>query len=245
VPRYILLDFDPWWFRQGATVEASSGLEEPYSSREIVDFAWRRGFWWSLEQLSSRSVAGGGFLGAQAITQHQGVRPDGSFFLPAGFRPKKEGAVLREELEQRVRDGIWPWVHDSENLSISAVHELRRFLDFCEARGIRVVGFMSVFRPEYYSAVQQERGLRYIWKVKPALEPVFEQAHSSFLDYLDPSSIGCPEQEFVDPLHESEVCAIRMLIKMAEQSEVVASVVDAGKLKAMLRNRTSDWQLGF
>ncbi len=236
-PRYVLIDLDPWWFRQAAIVQDSSALGQPYSSMDIIDFAWRRGFWWSVDQLRSRAVIDPGYLGVQAIARHQGVQPDGSFFLPKNFVPPK--------MDAGARAGAWPWMHDSETLSSSAVHELNRFLSFCERRGIRVVGFMSSFRPEYYAAVQQEPGLRYMRSLKPTLAPLFEQVHGAFFDYLDPASTGCPELGFVDPLHESEVCTVRMLFNMAERNEAVASLVDFGKLKVMLQNRKSDWQLDF
>lgn len=242
-PRVILMDLDPWWFREGASIAPGVEFQRTYSSMEILDFAWRRGFWWSVDQFRSPSERDGRYLGVQAIDTHEGVRPDGSFFLPPSFHPARESSDFQRELLRGIHAGKWPWVHDSPKVSSVALNELKRFLDYCRIRGIRVVGFISSLRPDYYAAVEQEPHLGYLRNVHAALESVFERTDHAIFDYLDPSGSGCPEQSFTDYLHESDVCSVRTLIKMAEQNEVAASAVDQGALRTMLQNRKSEWQL--
>jgi hypothetical protein len=240
LPRYVFIGIDPWWYRTLATVEPSPDFTDAYSSLELVDFAWRRGFWWSIDQLKHPSAPAPGYLGVQAMRERLGLRPDGSLSSLRG-----EGDENAEEVERRLQQGKRPFLHDSPTLSRRATEEFERFLLYCQERHIHVIGYLSPFKPTHYAAMRREHGIDYFWNVAPALTPLFEHTQNELFDLTDPALPGCADAEFLDGVHESEVCSARVLLAMARRSQVVESLIDVSRLEDLLAHRKSERELGL
>ncbi len=240
LPRVILLDINPWWFRSATRVQPARDFMAGYSTMQLLDFSWRRGFWWSVDQLRSPRPRVEGFLGVQGQRERSGLRPDGSLLLS-----KREPDEPPDVVAQNILDGTRPFFHDAGPLSQPALAEMEAFLRFCDERGVRVVGYISGFKPSYFAGLQREPRLAYFFQTAPALAPLFAATHQELFDFLDASTIGCTDAEFLEPMHESDVCTLRTLAAMARRSATVASVVDADALDAMRSRRASDWELGF
>ena len=242
LPSSLLLVVDPWWFREGAQVQAEPDFLEPSSQIQIFDFAWRNGIYcgtqrWAL--FAPRSL-----IGANARLQGSGLRPDGSFFPTEVWHNSMPNVVeirlkkLREGTDEMFRDG-------SLGLSHDAIEEMQRLLKYCSTHRIRLIGYLSSYHPSLYAALRSDSKQAYIWHVAPALAPMFQEAGAAFFDLEDPAGIGCSIAEYLDEVHESEVCTARALIAMANRDVRAAKVFDAEKLQGFLSRRRSAWQLGF
>jgi hypothetical protein len=227
LPRTLFLDIDPWWFREHAAVEPPRDFMRGYSALELFDFAWRRGFWWSAGELSSPTPRAEGFLGVQAQLEHSGLRRDGSLHLA-----KRQPDEPPEVIARNIRDGLRPFFPDPGPLSIPALTEMRTLLRYATQHGIHVIGYISGFKPSYFTPMQGEPRIRYFFEAGPALEKLFAEERHEFFDFLDAAAIGCTDAEFVEPMHESEACTVRTLAEMARRSATVASLVDVEALRA-------------
>jgi hypothetical protein len=130
-------------------------------------------------------------------------------------------------------------------LSPAALEEIEQLLIFSSKHNMEVIGYLSPFHPALYDALQKDTQLTYYWRVAPALAQLFKQHNGAFLDFQDPATIGCTSPEFLDALHDSEVCTVRALIAMAQRDAMARRVFDEKKLKEFLVRRKSDWELGF
>ncbi len=240
LPKYVFVDIDPWCFRSAGPVDSGADFMRAYSTMEIIDFSWRKAFWWSLHQLRSPTPRTPGFIGIQAQREQAGLRPDGTLYTP-----RRQPDETTAQIEQHVELGLEPFFHDVPTPSAAALRAFDEFLTYCQAHGIRVIGFISSFRPTNYEVLKRSPQLQYYFSVGAALQPMFERTHSELFDFADPASLGCTDAEFLDLMHESDVCTVRMLIQMAKQSPTVASLVDVSALDAMLVHRKSSFELGF
>jgi len=238
LPDHVLIDLDPWWFRQAATLDVADDFMRPYSTLEIIDFAWRRGFWWSLKELRHPVAEAPDYLGVQGKRERSGLRPDGSLYLS-----KREPDETAAEITQKLRDGVRPFFHDTEELSPLALRELSRFLRFCQLHHVKVIGYTSSLKPSYFRPMRSDHRLDYYWKVPGAVKPLFEETGNEFHDFLDPDLLGCSDSQFLDPMHEAETCTLRLLTALSARSEAMAELVDTEHLQVLLAHRLSDWEL--
>jgi len=242
LPREVILTVDPWWFRKNATLQPEQDYFAPASRLEIINFAWRNGV-----SLGLRNRLSGGpadLIGANAKRQHSGLRADGSFL--AGQRWLDSVPHLLEDQLSDIDAQADPWFHPAPpGLSTPALEEMRHFLLDCSAHGIRVVAYMPTFHPALYRAIRSDPRLDYYWQVAPALAPLFQEQGADFFEFQDPAQVGCGSAEYLDGFHESDVCTIRVLLTIAKRDAVASSVFSVEKLERFLKNRVSDWQLGF
>jgi len=153
---------------------------------------------------------------------------------------------LLESEVQHLRDGTDPeFLRGSRGLSCDALEEMQRLLNFCADRHIMLIGYLSSYHPRFYAALRSEPRQDYLWRVAPVLAPLFQKAGASFFDLQDPSAIGCQGGEYLDAVHESEVCMAKALLVMASRDSRSRSLFDTGKLEGFLSHRRSEWQLGF
>ncbi len=242
LPRVLLLDVDPWWFREDARVQPEPDFFRSPSQMQILDFAWRNGIYCGTQRwlLSASS----NLIGADARMQGSGLRPDGSFSARQRWLDsvpnllESELKNLQEGTEEEFRAG-------SPSLSLDSIGELQRLLNYCSAHRILVIGYLSTYHPVLYEALRHDPRMSYLWRVAPTLAPQFQEAGALLFDFQDPAGIGCRAVEYLDALHESEVCTAKVLIAMAHQNTRAGTVLDAGKLEGFLSHRRSDWQLGF
>jgi len=242
LPRYVLLSIDPWWFYRDNPAQPGPDFFRSSTPLEIVDFSWRTGLWWltqrqAYERLDTR-------IGILAKQMDCGLRPDGSFF--AG--PSLWAARSRNEKEQmeQVQNHNDPWFSKSSpGISAATLEEMRGLLDYCAARHIVIIGYISPLNPELYSTIRNDKLRAFNFQVGPKLASLFAQRGFPFFDFQNPAIPGCNADEYGDLVHETEVCSARNLLAMARQDRRMTALVDADKLQALLANRKSDWQLTF
>jgi len=241
LPRHLLLTIDPWWFYRAVPVQPESDFFRASTPFEIVDFSWRTGLSWLIRRQAYNSP---NRIGIAAKELDGGIRPDGSFVPGSNFiatRPNIEKGQFEEFVE-----GTDPWFHTgSAAISGAAIDEMKRLLEYCSRFHISVIGYISPLHPALYQAVRKDQRLNINFQVAPILAQVFQQYKFPFIDLQNPAKSGCQTDEFVDLVHESEVCTVRNFLAMAQQDLRVTAVVDPDKLRMYLVNRRSEWQLGF
>jgi len=242
LPRQAILVIDPWWFRQGAKIHPVDDYFDPASRMEVFNFAWRNGIYWGL--LHSLFSQPAEYIGVNATLQHAGFRADGSF--RAGLRwlaldPNSQSLALKGEM-----DKVDQWSRSGHaGMSADAVDEIRRLLSFCKTHHVRLIAYLTALHPTLYQAARQDRRLDYFWDLKRVLNPLFQENGARFFEFQDPSVANCGAPEYLDILHESEVCTVRVLRAMAQRDPSVAEIFKVQKFEALLDHRASDWQLGF
>ena len=242
LPRYLLLNIDPWWFYRDNPAQPEPDFFRSSTPVEIVDFSWRTGLWWLTQrQAYARLDARIGIL---AKEMDCGLRPDGSFFagarlLAGRFRNAKA------QMEQ-VQNHTDPWFSKSSpGISDAALEEMRRLLDYCAVRQIMIIGYISPLSPELYSTIRNDTSRAFHFQIGRALANLFAQRSLPFFDFQNPAISGCEPDEYADLVHETEVCSVRDLLAMARQNRSMAELVDPDKLETILANRKSGWQLAF
>jgi len=242
LPRYLILDIDPWWFRQDAQTQPEPDFFKPASPMQIIDFAWRNGLYCGTQRWTySASPA---LIGAGARMTRSGLRPDGSYAANERFLDAVPN--LLETVLKGVRNGTDQHFHNgSPNLSRTAIEEMQRLLNFCSAHNVMLIGYISTYHPSLYDFVRRDSRMDFLWRVAPALAPLFQKAGAPLFDFQDPARIGCQAGEYLDEVHESEVCTAKELRAMALLDPRAVAVFDAAKLEGFLSHRRSEWQLGF
>ncbi len=242
LPRYLILDIDPWWFRQDAQTQPEPDFFQPSSPMQIIDFAWRNGIYCGTQRWTY--LAPPTLIGASARMTRAGLRLDGSFSANERFLDSVPN--LLESTLKSVRDGTdQHFLNGSPSLSAGAIEETQRLLNYCSAHHVLIIGYISTYHPSLYDTVRKDSRMDFLWRVAPALAQRFHEAGALLFDFQDPARIGCHAGEYLDPIHESEVCTAKELLAMALQDSRVGAVIDAGKLEGFLSHRRSDWQLGF
>ncbi len=242
LPRFLLLDVDPWWFSEDAQIEPEPESFQPSSQMQVLDFAWRNGVYAGTQRWMFSAPPG--LIGAGARLSGSGLRPDGSYFFKQ--RMLDLNPSLLESQLKGVREGTDGRFHrGSTNLSHDAIEEVQRLLNYCSAHHVMVIGYLSTYHPALYVALRSDSRMSYLWRVAPTLAPRFQEAGALLFDFQDPGGVGCRAAEYLDSGHESEVCTAKTLLAMADHDSRTQVILDAGKLEGFLNHRRSDWQLGF
>jgi hypothetical protein len=242
LPHVLILDIDPWWFRDRAQIEPEPGYFEPSSRLQIIDFAWRNGLYLTTQRWAL--FASPNLIGGSARLNGSGLRADGSLFLERRFFDEVPNLLQRQL--QDVRDGAdTRLLRGSTGLSQDAIEEMQRLLSYCSSHHILLIGYLSSYHPALYDALKSDPRQAYIWRIAPVLARLFQEKGAVFFDLQDPAAIGCGAAEYLDVGHESDVCTAKAVIAMASRDSRAAAVFDAGKLEGFLNHRRSDWQLGF
>ena len=241
LPRQAIVVIDPWWFRQGVSIDPDEDYFEAASRIEVVNFAWRNGVYLGLrDHLRPRPAE---YIGENAYLQHRGLRPDGSFrsAIPWLGSPAGLPQAVREEMgkvDVWSRAGYFGMSHE-------AVQEIERLLTFCETHRIQIIGYLSTLHPALYEAARQDPRLNFYWDLQHVLMPVFERHAARFFDLQSSAITGCTTTEYVDLLHESEVCTVRVLKAMAKRDASISDIFRVAEFDYWLEERRSEWELAF
>jgi hypothetical protein len=241
LPRQAILVIDPWWFRQGVSIDPEDNYFEPASRIEVVNFAWRNGMYLGLRDRLRPQPAE--YIGENAYLQHRGLRPDGSFrsVLPWLGNPAELPQAVKYEI-----DKVDAWsAAGHTGMSQESVREMERLLAFCDTHRIRTIGYLSTLHPALYEAARQDPRLNFYWELEQVLIPVFQRHAARFFDLQNASNTGCTKSEYLDLLHESEVCTVRVLKAMAKRDSSINEIFRVAEFDHWLNERRSNWELAF
>jgi hypothetical protein len=132
----------------------------------------------------------------------------------------------------RAGEGRFSW---SDTYSERAAKECDLLLDYCQANGIELIGFMPPHAHAVWEAMQS-LGDRYAYMVKleRLLRERFTARGFEFYDFSDFAALGAPDSEAIDGYHGSERFHVRLMIAMLEQGSRLNAVADLGRLREVL-----------
>jgi hypothetical protein len=199
----------------------------------------------------SRVASGRGLttrIGLQALCKEQGFRRDGSY---------QHGGIENEIENPRHRDyrfadtlrivrhgeGRFAW---GAAVSERAMRELDLLLEYCQAHGIHLIGFMPPHAHAVWEAMQS-LGDKYAYMetVKALLQERFVARGFELFDFSDFATLGAPDREAIDGYHGSERTYLRLTIAMIEGGSRLREVTDLPQLRAALASANTISRLRF
>jgi hypothetical protein len=182
------------------------------------------------------------YFGISAIMKGTGFRNDGSYnygdinsqnpdFIDYQFK-----ATL-----QSIKIGSGRLKY-SKDVSLLAINELDRFLKECKERNIHIIGYLTPFAHIVFEQIYalKDDKYKYIFELDNYLKPLLEKYNYEYFNFTDLASIGASDNETIDGEHGSEKATLRLFIKMAEKSEVLAKYCDCDFLKSKLSSAKGD-----
>ena len=183
-------------------------------------------------------------IGYNAKNNGNGFRSDGSYCYGKYFSNPENGDDWKfKDTFKRIKEGNRRFEY-SEKISSEAIEELEEFLEFCEIKGIYVIGFLSPYAKVIYDKMISMDEYKYLKTLFEDLDSVFKKYKYPVYDFIDIASFGSNDSEVIDGFHGSEVAYLRLFILMAEQEEVLQKYTNPQKLKEYL-NKTDSPYLVF
>jgi hypothetical protein len=222
-PRILILSLDHPWFNDAYPGDPFEPSLEPTSdfahifmvNRSVMQMLFNGETIDIGRMLERREPGFGGMaLGLRAIRDGHGFRNDGSeqygdFLIAHFLSPEGERARHLSLLE----NGQDMYAR-GDAVSEDALNKLERLLQFCEERGIYVIGLLPPFMPTLYQQMLAGRQHGYIEQLAPRLTELFEQHDYAFFDFSDGATLGANDSDFFDGWHAAERIYLRLYTEM-------------------------------
>ncbi len=249
-PRIVIIGLDQPWFN-----DAYVGDTLPASVSDFADiFMVNRSFMQDAIGGQSFDIGrylarvepghGGLALGLRAIRDGHGFRNDGSeqygdFLVAHWLYPQNERQRHLDEL----RDGKEMYVY-GDTVSAARVQQLADLLDWCQAQGITVIGFLPSYMPTLYQRLIADGNHSYVPKIAGVLTPLFAQHGDYFFDFSDSAQFGATDDDFFDGWHASERINLRLYETMLKAlPDVLGAYSDPAFLQATDANATDTFEV--
>src|SRR5262249_47987942 len=124
------------------------------------------------------------------------------------------------------------------------LQRLVQMLQFCQERGISVIGFMPPYAPTVYSRMMAEGNQAYIPQLEARLPTIFATYGFAFYDFTDPKPLGLEDEDFYDGWHSSEYGALQMYISMLRGSpDILGKYSDLNTLETLAQQFPHDMRI--
>ncbi len=222
LPEVLLLSIDQVWFNPNFVPETwepeVSDFEQIFLvNRSVIQDTLAGIRPLDYGQLLRRTEPGfGGMaLGIRAITDGHGFRNDGSeqygdFLIAHWLTPETE----RNRHLEWMRNGENMYVY-GDSVSEEAITLLNSLLQYCQERGILVVGFFPPFAPTLYDEMLANGQHTYMPQASARVSALMAQYSYPFFDFSDGGQFG-GDGDFFDGWHGSERINLQMYITMAQ-----------------------------
>ncbi len=185
-------------------------------------------------------VSGITALGLQAAKTGNGFRNDGSYQYGLILRGMPNtGAVTSAAGVERVRQGAAPFL-PAAHLGESARAELKRFAEYANRKGIRLIAITTPLAPEVVDALDRsaEQGA---WREfnSPAFGEWVASLGIKHFNFARIESFAGRKDEFMDAFHGSETAYDRLMLQMLRDPAFRAAVpgADVAAIEARLSGR--------
>ncbi len=191
--------------------------------------------------LAAKTIMGGSEfpgsrLGLRAVlTDAGGYAPDGSSYdFDVYRRPESAYRRLRENLGDQ--HDVYQ-VRPGERVSMRLAQNLRTEIRNLQNRGSLVILYLPALPKQTIDMIQRMPELsRYFDALKATLAKFAADTGIEYYDYLDGSSAGISEREFVDKIHPGEVADARLLLNMASRGSKIARFLNMDTLAQIVRD---------
>jgi hypothetical protein len=85
------------------------------------------------------------------------------------------------------------------------------------ARGVRMIAYLPPYHPEVWAALRRDpRNVAAVAATSTFLASLARRMGARFVDFTDPASIPCVEEEFLDGVHSRAACLERILRRLLD-----------------------------
>lgn len=249
-PRILILGLDQVWFNDAYNPDVIDPPMSDFAHIDAVNRAFLHdvliGEQFNIPRYLARVEPGEGglALGLRAIRDGHGFRSDGSeqygdFLVARWLDPQTE----RQRHLDYLRDGAEMYV-EGDTVSQSRLAQLAALLDWCDERGIVVVGFLPSFTPTLYQQMSAGGNHTYIQQLDAVLQPMFEQYGFAYFNFSDGASLGATDADFFDGWHASERIYLRLYQQMlAARPDLLGAYSDPAFLAAADASTTDTFRV--
>lgn len=238
LPEYIILGMDSWvfnetWIKENqqeySTIVQNDINKVGLCKRIFEDYL--RGKW-----RYSNFINRYDNIGFNGIVKGTGFMKDGSYYYGAIYRNPDYNF---DKSYERIENGSLNFRYGNK-VAEESVQYLKEFLDYCNKKNIKVIGFIPPYAPAVIEKMEQSSNYEYMGKIADEVEPIFDEYDFEFYDYIDVSFLECDDTYFVDGFHGSEVVYGKMLVDMCEKGSDLKNMIDAPQLENLIENRYSN-----
>jgi hypothetical protein len=231
-PKAVILGLDQFNFNSNRDSKSLAFTEEPDKSpaaelfialRNVYFDLFKRKF--STIEIFSKNTNSFTPIGLHARTTGSGIRNDGSHRYGAHIEnpnnPEHEDYQFQDTLK-RIEAGSRLFEYGN-NISQDALVQVQNLLTYAHANDIYVIAFLPPYpHPILEEMLSRGESYLYIQKIYPSLKPLFDEFEYALFDFTDLSSVGAGDDEIIDGLHASEKAYARILMRMAQEDEVLS-----------------------
>jgi hypothetical protein len=234
-PRHIIFIVDTWWFNPKFRpltdpIDPNDAIVASDSAvlRTLVTQTWKRP-----QLLSFISEIGSGPhcpIGSLAKLYPSGFARDGSrdYGERLVIPPQEQEDYQFRDTLQRIENGKRRFEHASETDD----RLINRFLDVLVSLKSQNIGYTLVIAPlapTVFDRIMRSGNYGFI----PKLFQRFRQENLPIQNYLDPSSLGITDCEFLDGIHLGDVGTAKLLRAMAEHDENIKSIINDAETRRL------------
>jgi hypothetical protein len=181
-------------------------------------------------------------IGLNAHVHSTGFRNDGSIYYGELIQKLNRGDTSISDFRykntfRRIRNGNERFQYADE-VSSNALVILDRLLLYCKSNGIEVIGFVPPFADAVYAHMRGSGNYKYLEKLQPALQPVFDKYRFGLHYYNTVSECGSNDRETTDGFHGGERTYLRIVIDMLKNRSPLNNVSNlTNREKDLMRHR--------
>lgn len=181
--------------------------------------------------MSLLSYQNPGRIGLNAIIQDYGFRNDGSYHygpIVSGNNHSSRTVLSKiKKGQDRFKIG--------DDVSDSSLKDLEALLIYCKSHNITVVGFLPPYAQEVWDIIEEkDEKYGYMFKIEPAVSPIFKKYGFRFYDFSDLKSINASSCEALNGNHASEKAYLRILIEFVKNDRNLEKYADLDYLEDKL-----------
>jgi hypothetical protein len=234
IPRFIILNLDPWQFNEnyfstdwaklrGERYDYKNGYE--YDKVNIIRSIFRMliNGEFKIEQKFDYPKN----MGFLAVMYGEGFGKDGAHYRKRVIDSDdyKNGVAYNFVIDNNYIDrGKDIFAYGDGDLYDESIKQVDKILRLCKDNNIRVVAFMPPFAPTIYKLLMENGHYEYMAKIYPTLLPIFEQYGFELYDFTDASGFTDDSMSY-DGYHPDDRAAYNMLLSMKEQGSIIGEYV--------------------
>lgn len=153
--------------------------------------------------------------------------------------PEKQADYQFKDTYRRIEQGIEQFEY-GEEVDVQTLEYLDKLLEYCSKQHIQVIAFIPPFAPSVVDRMEGEGHYKYLKKIMPSVQDMFDRYEYEIYDFTDVRKIGCDDSYFVDGFHGSDIVYSMIIKEMCGETSVLQEIVDFDKLNSMIDHRYSN-----
>ena len=241
-PEIVILGLDIWWFNalypnyeKGVYFNITGTNISTTKILDIAKHIYNQQFFQSQYLLDNHFIANPyshrDSLGLNAMYNGRGFFKDGSYVYGEIFKDEKTKDANFADTLWRIENSNSQFAYAS-HIDVKRMQDLFDILNILKKHNIQVVIFIPPLAPSIYKAMQEKQEkYAYIDELFTSLE----KNYITFFNYYNPAVLKDDDCEFLDGFHGGDVFYVRILVDMAQKSEILQPYVNMPYLTELIR----------